>query len=140
MEEKIKVEVTCKEYFVADVLRELANFIEESDQTYAQLSEHELEGDNYVAQVSVGGSSKTMYALVWLSETADENCAGVAGVFATKEQALDARRKALDEEKADLLSRYDEEEVIVHYDCGIAHDINYNSLIKYSVDEVSVNF
>ena len=41
----------CNENFVADGLRDLANFIEESDLEYSQMGN--LEGDKYVGSVEV---------------------------------------------------------------------------------------
>lgn len=44
---KIKIEILCDEFYVADSLHELASFIENSDLEYNQIGE--CMGDHYVA-------------------------------------------------------------------------------------------
>ena len=83
---------------------------------------------------------KVMFAIVWLSETSgNETCAGVCpNVFPTREQAENCLRESLKCEKADLLDRYTEDEIVVDYDKGVVHDNCYNSFIEYRIHEVNV--
>lgn len=83
---------------------------------------------------------KTMFTISWLSETSgNETCAGVCpSVFGTREQAENQLRKSLDCEKADMLDRFTEDEIVVDYDKGSIHDAGYNSFIQYEIHEVDV--
>lgn len=53
MAKKIKIEIECEEFWVADSLRELAGYIENSDLTYAQLAKNEMQGDHFVAKLTI---------------------------------------------------------------------------------------
>ena len=83
---------------------------------------------------------KTMFAISWISESSgNETCAGVfSSVFGTREQAENQLRKSLNCEKADMLDRNSEEEIVVDYDKGIIHDTGYNTFIQYEIHEVDV--
>lgn len=83
---------------------------------------------------------KTMFAISWLSESSgNETCAGVfSSVFGTREQAENQLRKSLNCEKADMLDRSSEEEIVVDYDKGVIHDTGYNTFVKYEIHEVDV--
>lgn len=83
---------------------------------------------------------KTMFAISWLSETSgNETCAGVfSSVFGTREQAENQLRKSLNCEKANMLDRFDEGDIIVDYENGVVHDNGYNSFVKYEIHEVDV--
>lgn len=50
---KIKIEIECEEFWVADSLHNLAEYIENGDLTYAQLSKNEMEGDHFTAKLSI---------------------------------------------------------------------------------------
>lgn len=84
---------------------------------------------------------KTMFAISWLSESSgNETCAGVfSSVFGTREQAENQLRKSLNCEKADMLDRNSEEEIVVDYDKGVIHDTDYNTFVQYEIHEVDVN-
>lgn len=94
--------------------------------------------------IEKGGKSvsvpKTMFAISWLSETSgNEACAGVcSSVFGTREEAENQLRKSLNCEKADMLDRFDEGDIVVDYAKGVVHDSGYNSFIKYEIHEVDV--
>lgn len=83
---------------------------------------------------------KTIFAISWLSETsASETCAGVyPTAFATHEEAENKLREMLDSEKYDMLSRYDEEEIVVDYDKGVVYDESFDEYVKYEIHEVEV--
>jgi len=83
---------------------------------------------------------KTMFAISWLSETSgNEAVAGTfSSVFGTREQAENQLRKSLDSEKADMLDRFDEGDIIVDYAKGVVHDSGYNDFVKYEIHEVDV--
>jgi hypothetical protein len=83
---------------------------------------------------------KTMFTISWLSETSGtEACAGVySSVFGTREQAENQLRKSLDCEKADMLARFDEGDIVVDYAKGVIHDSGYNDFVKYEIHEVDV--
>ena len=83
---------------------------------------------------------KTMFAISWISESSgNETCAGVfSSVFGTREQAENQLRKSLNCEKADMLDRNSEEEIVVDYDKGIIHDTGYNTFVQYEIHEVDV--
>ena len=83
---------------------------------------------------------KTMFAISWISESSgNETCAGVySSVFGTREQAENQLRKSLNCEKADMLDRNSEEEIVVDYDKGVIHDTGYNTFVQYEIHEVDV--
>ena len=83
---------------------------------------------------------KTMFAISWLSESSgNETCAGVfSSVFGTREQAENQLRKSLNCEKADMLDRNSEEEIVIDYDKGTINDTGYNTFVKYEIHEVDV--
>ena len=85
---------------------------------------------------------KTMFVIGWLSETCgNEPCAGVFNnAFPTREQAETEMRKSLDSEKADMLNRFDENDIIVDYKKGVVRDSGYNDFVKYEIHEVDVKF
>lgn len=47
----LKVTLVCDEYNIADVLRDFANFIEESDLDYSK--NQQFEGDDYEGEIEV---------------------------------------------------------------------------------------
>ena len=83
---------------------------------------------------------KTMFAINWLSETSgNEACAGVCpNVFPTREQAETYLRESLKREKADMLDRFNEVDIIVDFDKGVVHDSGYNDFVRYEIHEVDV--
>lgn len=83
---------------------------------------------------------KTMFTISWISESSgNETFAGVfSSVFGTREQAENQLRKSLNCEKADMLDRFDEGDIIVDYANGVVHDSGYNDFVKYEIHEVDV--